>query len=107
MATSRTGTAEWKQLRAEVIAAAIERGQTTCAICPTWLEYNHAKLPNSAEVDHIIADAEGGASEATNLRVICRTCNGRLGGKTGAARRTQKKAKQATPRIDAQPTADW
>lgn len=107
MATSRTGTAEWKQLRREVIGQAIEHGQTTCAICPTWLNYEHAKLPNSPEVDHIIAKADGGTDHPSNLRVICRRCNGKLGGKTGAARKAQIRARRATPRVDAKPTADW
>ena len=87
MATSRTGTAHWKALRSRVLQDAIDAGQYTCPLCHVAFDLTRSKQPNSPEVDHIKADALGGASTEENLRVICRQCNQKLGGKTGAAKR--------------------
>ena len=101
----RTTTNEWRALRKEHREQAIEQGLTNCPLCNTWMNFEHAQLPNSPELDHIIPYAEGGTDEASNLRLICRACNGKRGGKLGNARMRQRRA-NATP-IDASPTFNW
>ena len=96
MATSRTGTAQWKNVRAKKLTEAIEAGQTTCPICNTPLDYNVSRRPNSPEVDHIKPHAHGGSDEPNNLRVVCRQCNQRMGAKQGKPRTTRKHAKVTT-----------
>ena len=80
MATSRTGTARWKNLRKQELAAAFERGDMRCPICDVAYDWHRSKQPNSPELDHVTAHAEGGKYVAENTRVICRQCNQRLGG---------------------------
>jgi 5-methylcytosine-specific restriction protein A len=75
MATSRTGTSEWKTLRARAIRLARIRGITHCPICGVAFDYEHSKQPNSPEPDHIIPWARGGRNALENLRIICRRCN--------------------------------
>ena len=79
MTTSRTGTASWKRTRARVIADAQANGQMTCPICHVALDYDFARKPNSAEVDHVVPHAHGGTDDPSNLRVICRRDNQRRG----------------------------
>lgn len=80
MATSRTGTAEWKRLVKRVRwRCRVSEGQTQCPFCKVILNWVVAKLPNSAEVDHIVPHANGGEDVESNLWVICRKCNGSKG----------------------------
>ena len=77
MATSRTGTTVWKTLRKRALYRARRAGQTHCPICKVELDYEVSLTPASAEPDHIIPHARGGADHIDNLVVICRLCNGR------------------------------
>ena len=86
MATSRTGTGQWKRVRAETIKLARDADQTRCPLCNTLLDYDTAYRPDSAEVDHIVAHAKGGRDIIDNARVICRDCNVRRGDGSGGAR---------------------
>ena len=79
MATSRTGTGKWKNLRRRAIADAKNRGLTHCPLCRVQLDYEVSKTPSSAEVDHIHSVARGGRDEIENTRVICRQCNQKRG----------------------------
>ena len=95
MSINRTGTGAWKNLRATMIAEAQARGQTTCLVCRAWLDYDHAGLPNSPEVDHITPHALGGTDTPANLRVVCRTCNRSMGARmTRRPRTPPARAKQ-------------
>lgn len=102
---SRTGDQAWKMLRRQALALAIEQGQTCCPLCNTWLDYEHHGKGNSPEVDHIIAHADGGHDGLDNVRVICRSCNRRLGGQVGNRRmkrnqtHTDFKPKQLATRV--------
>ena len=91
MATSRTGTARWKNLRKQELAAAFERGDMRCPICFVAYDWHRSKQPNSPELDHVTAHAEGGKDVVENTRVICRQCNQRLGGKLGGKRSQARK----------------
>ena len=75
MATSRTGTGEWKRLRARAIRLAQINGVTHCPLCGVALDYEVSKRPNSPEPDHIVPHALGGRDVIENLMVICRLCN--------------------------------
>ena len=84
MATSRTGTGKYLRARQQVLNAAKMAGLTRCpgfevggrlVACGVLLDYDTPKQPNSAETDHIISYKHGGNDDASNLRVICRTCN--------------------------------
>lgn len=88
---SRTATPAWRQLRKTKIEEAQARGQTTCLICRAWLDYEHKGQPNSPELDHIVPYAAGGTDHPNNTRIICRTCNRRLGGKLGNQRSRARK----------------
>jgi 5-methylcytosine-specific restriction endonuclease McrA len=101
MTTPRTATTRWKKLRRQAIHRARTNGQTHCLLCPTQLDYHKHGQPNSAEADHIIADALGGEEHIDNIRIICRSCNGKLGGKVGAKKRQlnqKQKQKQNKPK---------
>lgn len=82
MATSRTGSAWWKALRAKAIRLARVNGITHCPCCGVELDYDTSKKPNSPEPDHIIPYALGGRDELANLVVICRRCNQSKGSRT-------------------------
>ena len=75
MATSRTGTAKWKALRKEALRVAQDRNQYSCPLCHRPLNYETGRLPDSAEVDHIIPHSRHGTDTIDNVRVICRHCN--------------------------------
>ena len=80
MAASRTGNSKYLNARKQVIAEAKASGLTNCPgfddnPCGIPLDYSMPREPNSAETDHIIPHAKGGADTADNLRVICRSCN--------------------------------
>ncbi|GGL83387.1 HNH endonuclease [Glutamicibacter protophormiae] len=80
VATSRTGTALWKKIVARVrYRCRVVEGQTRCPWCSVVLNWEVSKLPNSAEVDHIVPSAQGGADSEENAWVICRRCNGSKG----------------------------
>lgn len=101
IASSRTGTAQWKAIVKIVRAHAIEMGIFKCPLCGTGLDWLHSKRPNSAEVDHIIPHAQGGEDSVDNARIICRHCNQSRGGKEG-------RAKQLKPqRVELQTKANW
>lgn len=82
MATSRTGTATWKNLRKRAIYRAKRAGQTDCPICAVKLDYEVSITPASAEVDHVIPHSRGGLDHIDNVTVICRACNLRKGNRT-------------------------
>ena len=112
MTTPRTATTRWKQLRRQAIHRARQAGQTHCLLCPRPLDYHQHGQPNSAEADHIIADALGGQETIDNVRIICRDCNGKLGGKLGAAKKRMINGQK--PKVSATVTtttlntaADW
>ena len=107
MATSRTGTAEWKQLVKQAKAEAIDQGLNTCPLCNAWLDFKHHGLPNSPELDHIIEHSMGGTNELHNLRIICRACNGKRGGKLGRSKQLQAKREANTKPIEATTKFDW
>lgn len=99
MAASRTSTARWKRIVRQVRER--DAHLTHCPLCRTGLDWLYGQRPNSAEVDHIIPHAQGGADTAENARVICRLCNQRRGGKEG-------RAKQLNPKtIDLDTRAKW
>ena len=75
MATSRTGTATWKRVRAQALAKAKRNGVTHCRHCNVALDYEQGLQPNSAEPDHLIPYSMGGKDHVDNLEVICRQCN--------------------------------
>ncbi|MGG5753175.1 HNH endonuclease [Zafaria sp. Z1313] len=75
MATSRTGTSTWKNLRTKVLRRARAAGLTNCPICGIWLDYDTGRTPASAEVDHIVPSSHGGKDVEENCRVICRRDN--------------------------------
>ena len=93
MATSRTGTAAWKTLRAKAIALALTAGLTNCPECGRWLDYHGTRNPNSPELDHIDAYAETGTAVPTidEVQIICQACNQAKGGKLGAQRSARPK----------------
>lgn len=95
MATSRTGTAKWKRVRARAIQQAQAEGITRCPLCGRWLDWNHSLQPSSVEVDHITPWAKGGADDIENVRVICRDCNQRRGARDGKAKCVVKTHKPA------------
>jgi 5-methylcytosine-specific restriction endonuclease McrA len=85
--TSRTGTAVYLRNAARVKKAAQRNGLTHCpgfddAGCGRELDYTTPLTPASAEADHILEVKHGGTDELGNLRVICRSCNGRRNKRT-------------------------
>lgn len=87
MATSRTGTATWKRVREQAIRRAKRNGITHCRHCDTLLDYEVGLTPASAEVDHIIAHAQGGKDHLNNVEVICRLCNQSKGNRAAPKQR--------------------
>lgn len=75
MATSRTGTAQWKRVVLVVRKQAQLHGITACPLCHGPLDYGKRDLtrynPRLAEVDHIVSHEDGGADTVENARVIC------------------------------------
>jgi 5-methylcytosine-specific restriction endonuclease McrA len=74
MATSRTGTATWKRLRAQALKEAKANGREHCPYCKVPLDYDVGLKPNSAEVDHVTPYSATGSDQGP-LDVICRRCN--------------------------------
>jgi 5-methylcytosine-specific restriction endonuclease McrA len=93
---SRTSTWTWKQLRTKAKTQAQAQGQWACPICQTPIDWEYPGRPNSPEVDHIIPHSQGGPDNINNVRVICRTCNRKLGGKNGH-QKTRPKPDRITP----------
>lgn len=75
MATSRTGTAQWKRVVAFVRRQARQDGLECCPSCARHLEWDRPGLPGSVEVDHIVPHSRGGEDTVANARILCRTCN--------------------------------
>lgn len=90
MATSRTGTAQYKHWRRRVLAEARDSGLTHCPSCGVLLNYAKGLEPNSAEADHIVAWRWGGRNTSRNGQVLCRRCNQSKG--------DGKRARSAPPR---------
>lgn len=85
MATSRTGTTAWKNLRKRAIYRAKRAGLTHCPLCNVALDYEISLTPCSAEVDHILPYSKGGEDHIDNVMVICRLCNVRKGNRATEA----------------------
>jgi hypothetical protein len=79
VATSRTGTAQWKRVRQQRLDHDREAGITRCPLCGVTLDWERSKQPNSPEPDHITPWAKGGQDTFENTRTICRLCNQQLG----------------------------
>jgi 5-methylcytosine-specific restriction enzyme A len=75
MATSRTGTSQYKKARKRALHLAQAQSLTHCPYCGIELDYVNSLRPNSAETDHVIAHAKGGQDHVNNLAVCCRHCN--------------------------------
>ncbi|WP_417373000.1 HNH endonuclease [Glutamicibacter protophormiae] len=75
MATSRTGTAEWKKTVQLALHQAKAQGQRHCPYCQIGLNYTDRRAFNGAQVDHIVPHSKGGTNELANLVICCRTCN--------------------------------
>ena len=95
MATSRTGTTRWKNLRTRALNGARAHGQATCPLCNRPLAWGTTRQPLSPEPDHIIPHARGGADSMDNLRIICRDCNIKRG--NGGRRKTMNRVIIAPP----------
>jgi 5-methylcytosine-specific restriction protein A len=93
MATSRTGTSQYKKARKRTLHLAKAQGITHCPYCGTELDYDVSLKPNSAETDHVIAHARGGQDTVENLAVCCRHCNQSKGDRPAPKRSTILKAK--------------
>lgn len=95
MATSRTGTAKWKRVRAAALQQAQADGITRCPACRTHLDYERGQQPNSAEADHITPHSLGGQDTIENVRVLCRHCNQSRG--NGKPKRVRAAPKRVEP----------
>jgi 5-methylcytosine-specific restriction endonuclease McrA len=62
-ARAHRNTAAWRRARAAQLAR-----QPWCSTCPATTDLT---------VDHIIPLAQGGTDDPSNLRTLCRRCNGR------------------------------
>lgn len=100
MATSRTGTGQWRRIRAQAIANAQDTGLLRCPHCRTHLDYDTPQRPNSAEVDHITPHSQGGQDTIENTMVICRLCNQTKGG-------GKRRAKVTPKRVEPQTAVRW
>lgn len=104
MATSRTGTAEWKAIRTRMLRRAKRDGVDHCPICGVLLDYTPGiRARNSPEIDHIIPISRGGTNALSNLRVTCGYCNRKMGDK----RPKGKPSRRQRPSIALETTRDW
>lgn len=72
MATSRTGTKDWVQLR----RLALNRLPLICAACHADLDPKAPRCtPTSPELDHIIPWSKGGQDVIENVQWLCFPCN--------------------------------
>src|SRR5699024_1874608 len=100
--SSRTGTTEWRKVRAARLKHDRENGVTNCKHCGVWLDYDRTRLPNSAEPDHIEPWHHTRSNDFDGLITICRKCNQSIGGKQGQERQVIKAVK-----IKYQTTIKW
>lgn len=75
MATSRTGTAQWKAIVKAAKRRAQYDGIERCPHCNTELDYSQGLQHNSAEADHVIPHSKGGQDRIDNVTIMCRACN--------------------------------
>lgn len=79
MATSRTGTAQWKRVVLIVKAQARRDGMTLCPCCKRTLDWGKRVAgqynPSLVEVDHIVSHEDGGPDTVENARILCSDCN--------------------------------
>lgn len=88
-------TARWQRVRAEVLRDAGPQ----CPRCGRWLDHSGPRGPSTPTVDHIIPLKLGGAPfDRANLRVLCMSCNSKLGAglrrgtpRSGASKYTRKR----------------
>lgn len=93
MATSRTGTSQWKKVRKRALHLAQAQGIDRCPYCRVTLDYVTSRTPSSAEPDHVFAHASGGQDTLDNLLVCCRKCNQSKGNRPAPKTATVLKAK--------------
>ncbi|WP_079596606.1 HNH endonuclease [Arthrobacter sp. P2b] len=75
MATSPTGTSQYKKARKRRLHQARAQGTERCPCCKVKLDYDVSLKSNNAETDHVIAYARGGQDHVDNLAACCRGCN--------------------------------
>ena len=68
--------ADWNQRRARVL-----REEPNCAICGA----------PATDVDHVVAIADGGTDDRSNLRALCRECHKRHTSEQNRARRARRR----------------
>lgn len=93
MATSRTGTSQWKKVRKRALHLAQAQGMDRCPYCTVILDYEISLTPSSAEPDHVFAHANGGQDKLENLLVCCRKCNQSKGNRPAPKTKTILAAK--------------
>ena len=71
--------ADWRTIRARVL-----REQLICALCPA----------RATDVDHVIAVADGGTDNRTNLRGLCERCHKKYTAEQNRARRQRRKGQR-------------
>lgn len=103
MATSRTGTGQYKRWRKAILTAGQQAGITNCPSCNQPLDYTKGRQPNSAEPDHIWPHSLGGTNTIENGRILCRTCNIKRGNgnhERKAGKRTAATKRSITALVD-------
>jgi 5-methylcytosine-specific restriction endonuclease McrA len=81
-------TTAWRRMSARLRAAHVERHGWWC---PGWKRDAHPS--RDLTVDHVVPLIDGGAAlDPANLRVLCRSCNGRAGLSLVSRRHQQRKA---------------
>lgn len=93
MATSRTGTSQWKKVRKRALHLAQAQGIDRCPYCRVELDYETSRTPASAEPDHVIAHANGGQDRVDNVAICCRKCNQSKGNRPAPKTKTVLAAK--------------
>jgi len=102
MATSRTGTAQWKAVRTQRLDHDREQGLTRCPRCHVKLDWEYSRRPNSPEPDHIIPWAQGGTDTFENTRTICRLDNQKLG-----AKQNRRKTRPVVKTVELESSSIW